>query len=777
MATANSNPSAPGVADRPISFYPQGWKKNDPLDFVFKEVHRGVQGGRWAQKIAWLRDRVADKGAKGPDGKLTSAGQAYQDAKKALPCFTAGGTFRRGSRMKASLQEPSGIRLLELDDLDPTAAEALRDRCKGLPYVVAAWVSSSGRGLHLFAVQEPRATGKDDHASWQALATAVERDLDVRVSDHDASVKDISRVAYVSHDPAAWINMAAVPEPWTPPADPPPPTESQQTPPGKAQGPPRSGTTSDVDSDRAQVPLALEFLANQGAGQDDTKLLGVGMCLKAMGHGFGEFDAWAESAGCTCTDRQARWDSLRATDTDYSAVIGMAVNAGWERHARKAKKPGGKQKPGAAAVDGNSISRNSVGLAMALEVFGLKYRRNIRRGSHELRGSLAANTADGVHTPEEWLPLNNVLLARLKELLAERFTTPGQKGSEIPCRMSVDAIAQTFNALAAWPEYRVDPWNEWLKGLPAWDGRPRVDTFFQSAWGAEFRESHQYLAAASWNVFGPGVGRTYQPGIPADCCPVLLGGGGNGKSSGLQELFPPELRDDLYSEGLDLAARDKEWVEKSLGSVIAEFSELTGAAQADVERLKMLLSRRNDSNIRLAYERAPTNFPRQWTGVGTANPQAGGILPDDQNNRRFIVVRLPGDEQDVAKQAARAAAARTWIAANKTQLWAEALAIWNEAAGQPFWLTMKNAVAVEQRAINTDLRRSDVTASAVADDIDEHGAAGNPEALVSEALTRLGSRANPSRKKVWGRLAELGWTRGWRWTGDKSARQWLPPEL
>lgn len=755
------------VADRPISFYPKGWKINAPLDSSLREFHRGVQDGRWAQKISWLRDRVADKGVKGPDGKLTPAGLAYQNAKDALPCFAVGGTFRLGSRKKEALQESSGIRLLELDDLEPTAAVALRDRCKELRYGVAAWVSSSGRGVHLFAAQEPRATGKDDHASWQALATAVERDLGVKVSDHDDSVKDITRVAYVSHDPAAWINLEVVPEPWTPP------TEGQQTPPGKA---------SDVDSDRTLVPLALEFLASQGVGRDDSKLLAVGMCLKAMGHSFAEFDSWASSAGCTCTDRQARWDSLRATDTSYSAVIGMAVNAGWKRDTRKGKakgrKSGGKQEARAGANAGATIiTRNSAGLAIALDSLGVEYRRNKRRARHELRGHMAAQYSDGKHTAAEWVPLSTGFLAGLKERLAAEFLTISN-GKPVPCRMSPEAIVGSFHALGG---YRgVDPWEEWLDALTVWDGVERVGIMIKAAWPGEYLESEQYLAAAAWQIMGPAVARTRKPGIVADCCCVLLGPQGLGKTSALKALFPRYLRDDLYAEGLLLTAKDKEWVESSLGSVIAEFGEMGGAVRADVNRLKVLLSRNVDANIRLAYERAPQSFPRQWTGVGTANPDASGVLPDDAQNRRFLVVRMPGHDSkqadlDSGKLAEQARAARKWLAANRMQLWAEAVARWEVARGKPFWLRLKDEVADQQVVVNEGLRRTDISAVAIADSIDEVGKAGNLEALIGEALRELGSHANPSRNKVAGRLYELGWAKTNCRVNGKVARQWVPP--
>ena len=434
------------------------------------------------------------------------------------------------------------------------------------------------------------------------------------------------------------------------------------------------------------------------------------------------------------------------------------------------------------ADDKPLIRRDSTGIAEALSVLGLDYRRNIRRARHELRGPMAAQYADGKQDNDTWGSLTSGFLAGLKEELANRFTTTkGQDSGKlirVPARMSVDAMVSGFGALGG--RHRVDPWQDYLESLPPWDGVERVDGLIQFAWPGDYPESPDYLAAASWQIAGPAVGRTYYPGIVADCTPVLYGPQGLGKTAGLKKLIPDDQVADLYAEGLDLSARDEKWVERTLGSVIAEFGELTGIDRADLERLKVLLSRCVDANIRLAYERATQSFRRQWIGVGTANPTAGGILPDDAQNRRFLVVRMPGhdtrpDELDGEKLAAQALAARQWIGENRDQIWAESLAMWREKKGNPFWLPMKDRVSRQQSNVNEGLRRSDVTAVSVADDIHEHGEAGKPESLVSDALNRLGSRANPSRNKIWGRLAELGWTNGWKRVDGKPSRAWTPP--
>ena len=98
--------------------------------------------------------------------------------------------------------------------------------------------------------------------------------------------------------------------------------------PGDTGGAPAGGWPETTPE---EVQSALAFLAAMQAGTAEDVFLAVGMCLKARGHGFSEFDAWAPAAGCTCTDRASRWNSFTSKDANYAAIIGVAYKAGWRR--------------------------------------------------------------------------------------------------------------------------------------------------------------------------------------------------------------------------------------------------------------------------------------------------------------------------------------------------------------------------------------------------------------------------------------------------------------
>ena len=317
----------PNPADRPISYYPDGWASMLPVDSTLSRMHRGVQNGQWKTDIDRLRKRVADKNAKGEDGKPTAAAKRYKNKKNKLSYFTAGGKFKPGSggRKKGQFHDSTGIRFLELDG--ETTAAAMRDSLRELPYVVAAWVSSSGMGVHMFALQDPPMAGADDdHASWQALADAIERDTGILVngdepgsSSQDGSVRDCTRGAYVSHDPDAWINPDAVPLQWTPPAP---------APDGNAK---RTGTLADA---RAELETF------DASSMDYNHWLGWVTAMKEAGFSLAEAEAWSSrSTKHTNGYLAGEWDGLPANappDEACGNILGFAI----KNHAFKGKGKG-----------------------------------------------------------------------------------------------------------------------------------------------------------------------------------------------------------------------------------------------------------------------------------------------------------------------------------------------------------------------------------------------------------------------------------------------------
>jgi predicted P-loop ATPase len=158
------------------------------------------------------------------------------------------------------------------------------------------------------------------------------------------------------------------------------------------------------------------------------------------------------------------------------------------------------------------------------------------------------------------------------------------------------------------------------------------------------------------------VARVFEPGAKADCCLILEGSQGIGKSSALRLLGGEWFTDDLP----DLGTKDAAF--QLRGVWIVEISELASFRGIEANRIKAFISRQSD-RYRPPYARKPIEAPRQCVFAGTANQSV--YLHDETGGRRFWPFRcgcLKADE----------------LARDRDQLWAEALLRYR--SGAPCWL-------------------------------------------------------------------------------------------
>lgn len=194
---------------------------------------------------------------------------------------------------------------------------------------------------------------------------------------------------------------------------------------------------------------------------------------------------------------------------------------------------------------------------------------------------------------------------------------------------------------------------DYFTGL-VWDGVPRVDEWLIKTGGAA---DTPYVRAVSSIMLIAVCRRVTQPGCKYDEM-VILESGEQGllKSSALRALCPNEK---WFSDDLPLNVDAKQMVERTLGKLMIEASDLSGMNASQVEHLKAMLSRQVDGPVRLAYGHLPVEQPRQFIIIGTTNSYT--YLTDSTGNRRFWPIRVK--KFDVA-----------WIKENRDQLWAEAYA-------------------------------------------------------------------------------------------------------
>lgn len=238
----------------------------------------------------------------------------------------------------------------------------------------------------------------------------------------------------------------------------------------------------------------------------------------------------------------------------------------------------------------------------------------------------------------------------------------------------IDALA----AVASDQAYH--PVQEYLEALQ-WDGKPRLDRLFIDYLGAE---DTAYTRAVTRKAFVAAVARVMRPGCKYDTMLVLVGSQGRHKSTILAKMGGEWFSDSLRTFG------DKDSMETIQGTWLNEVAEMQAMRKADVDAVKMFLSKTNDY-YRAAYGRYTADRPRQCVFFGTTNSKE--CLVDLTGGRRFWVVDI--DQQLRTKNVFQD------LDDEKDQLWAEAVAYWR--LGEALYLsqdleTVARQVQEEHRA-------------------------------------------------------------------------------
>jgi predicted P-loop ATPase len=158
-----------------------------------------------------------------------------------------------------------------------------------------------------------------------------------------------------------------------------------------------------------------------------------------------------------------------------------------------------------------------------------------------------------------------------------------------------------------------------------------VETLLIDYLGAE---DNDYTRTVARKTMAAAVTRIFRPGCKFDYMLTLRGVQGRGKSSFFAKLGGAWFSDSFTS------VQGKESYEQILGVWIMEVGELAGLKKAEVEAIKLYISKQSD-RFRPAYGRRLQEFPRQCIFVGTTNERQ--ILRDKTGNRRFWIVDTPNE--------------------------------------------------------------------------------------------------------------------------------------
>lgn len=192
---------APTVGDPMLSTFPSATDADRVVDQQLSAIVERIRSAELAERCALIRHAFQAAGG-GAAGKA-----AISAMKKPLPAITLAGTFAR--RANAAWVAPSDLVGIDLDDLQPERLAAAWQALVASAHVALLYHSPSGAGLK-GAVRVPAFDGPDP-ASYATAWRAVGAWLASLGFDNDPAVKDVSRLAFLAHDPEAHLNLEAVP--------------------------------------------------------------------------------------------------------------------------------------------------------------------------------------------------------------------------------------------------------------------------------------------------------------------------------------------------------------------------------------------------------------------------------------------------------------------------------------------------------------------------------------------------------------------------------------
>lgn len=195
----------------------------------------------------------------------------------------------------------------------------------------------------------------------------------------------------------------------------------------------------------------------------------------------------------------------------------------------------------------------------------------------------------------------------------------------------------------------------WLESLPPWDGVPRVTKFHHHYLGSEDGAWADAVSEYLWTAL---VGRIMAPGCQADMVPVWISEEGMRKSTIVAEMAPS--RD--FVTMMSFHEKETDLARKMRGRLIAEIAELAGMARKEVEAAKAWITKRYE-DWTPKFKEFNTTFPRRFLPIGTTN--RSDFLVSETGNRRFLPIHVGAGRPSA-------------VSADRDQLWAEALGMWQE---------------------------------------------------------------------------------------------------
>ena len=169
------------------------FKSVKALQFKKAEVQKVLQQikkGHWKKQINDMRYHL----------KNGNENEAVK-IKSNLPCMTISATFKE-RRKKDYVDSYTGLLHLDYDKLEN--AEEVKTNLISIPYTYSAFISPSGNGVKVLVKSDNAMSSHE--VAFNSLREYYDKIVNV---ESDSSVKDITRLCYMSYDPDLYLNKTS----------------------------------------------------------------------------------------------------------------------------------------------------------------------------------------------------------------------------------------------------------------------------------------------------------------------------------------------------------------------------------------------------------------------------------------------------------------------------------------------------------------------------------------------------------------------------------------
>lgn len=373
------------------------------------------------------------------------------------------------------------------------------------------------------------------------------------------------------------------------------------------------------EDDIAAAELALSYVHSY---DDYHEWVKIGMALKdKFGQsGFALWDRWsAQSAKYEPDVMQDKWDTFNGSGVSFGTVIHQARQAGMTRPISSHRSPKLEivKTPSSEISDGESVDWSSLSVDKNGKII------NSWTNIQEVIKSYPIGHDRFLDMP---MIQENGQWRRFEDTDYVKFALDMEEiGFKTP---SINMIKDVVRSVMASKSF--DSAIDWLESL-VWDGKDRCTRLFSTYFGVE---PSPYEQAVSEYFVTAMAGRVLHPGVQADMVPVLVGGQGIGKTSGVKALAPME---DTFAE-IDLSGRkDADLARQLRGKLIGELGELRGLKTKDSEWIKAWITRTHEEWTPKFVEHSK-NMARRCVFIGTTNEDE--FLIDVTGNRRWLPLTI-----------------------------------------------------------------------------------------------------------------------------------------